>query len=199
MPIWDTAKGDVPWNNMPNSAAAFFGSGSGTMRTDGTLYTTITAAGANPSSTGADIVFAAYTLPASSFDLAYRGIFFAGFGSLASNTNTKTLKIIAGCTSATVGSAVSGGTTIASAAFTTAAAAGGWSIGAGIYKYGAAGSNTQLAIHQAAQSNSVVGTLTAPQALTLTESGSIIFALTGNAATTATDITYYAFTVEAYN
>jgi hypothetical protein len=145
-------------------------------------------AGINPGSTNNDNVLAAWTIPANMFDIAGRGIQITAMGSVASNTNSKRIKIIIGATTAVVGSAVTGGTTVAdSGAYVTTGAAG-WSISAQVFKYGAFGSNTQVALHQTAVINITNGALVVPSLLTLTESSSFLIAVTGNAVTTATDI-----------
>lgn len=156
--------------------------------TEGNINVQTVSAGLSPASTGADIVLAAFTLPVGVFDQAGRGINIMACGSIVNNANTKTLKIIAGATTAVVGSAVTGGTAIASAAFTTAGT--GWQLAANVFKYGASGSNTQIALHESAQAGSVVGALISPSLLTLNESASILCAVTGNAATATSDIVF---------
>ena len=148
-------------------------------------------AGVSPGATGADNVVAVYTLPASAFDKAGRVATIQAWGSFASNGDSKTIKIFMGCTAAVVGSTVSGGTAIASTG-SVATNGGGWAIAANVAKYGAAGSNTQQAIHSQAQVGAAVSALLAPQNLTITESGAIIVAVTANT-TTATDVVFNAF------
>jgi hypothetical protein len=148
----------------------------------------IVSAGINPGSINNDNVLASWTIPANFFDIAGRGIQVTAMGSVANNTNSKTIKIIAGCTTATVGSAVTGGTTIAASAAYTTTGAAGWQIIAQIFKYGNPGSNTQIALHQSVIIGTTTTALIVPTALTLTESSSFLIAVTGNAVTTATDI-----------
>ena len=175
--------------STPNIEVAQFGSGSNLMAEEGNFYREVVAT-RNPAGTGGDYVLGVFTLSANSFDVTGRGVNILSQGSVASNTNVKTVKIYAGCTTAVVGSLVTGGTVIASTGAYSTTGAAGWAIEANVFKYGANGSNTQLAIHVSAQIGSVVGTLSAPSLLTSTESGPILFAITGNAATTATDIVY---------
>jgi hypothetical protein len=177
-----------------------FGSGSATVGLSGNVVNgvQISSAGISPGATGADNVMAAFTLPALSFDNVGRGIQITACGSFAANGNTKTIKLFAGATTATVGSTISGGTAIASSGAVTTNG-GGWQIQASIYKYGAGGANTQLAIHQPSITGAAASTLLAPALLTMTESGALIFAVTGNAATTATDIVLNFFEIFAMN
>jgi hypothetical protein len=192
MPIFDSAKGDVPYNFLPNSVAVQAGSSSAAMRATGNVNVQQSPAGTSPGATGADNVLAVYSLPASFFDVANRELVISALGSFAANAHTKELKIFAGCTAAVVGSTVSGGTAIADGGAVTTSG-GGWSISAKLFKYGAAGSNTQLAVQTGP------GTLSAPQLLTLPENAPILIAVTGNATTTASDIVFNALTVECFN
>ena len=112
---------------------------------------------------------------------------FNAVGSVGATANNKRIKIIYNPTAAVVGSTVSGGTIIADTGTSTVSGAG-WSLSAQVFKYGAAGSNTQLAIHQAAQVGSIVSSLIAPAAVTAVESGAILVAVTGNAGTATSDI-----------
>lgn len=193
--LW-TSRGDFPSNDLPPDTATSFGGGLGNFLEEGNLFR-FASAGLNPSATAADNVLAVYALPASSFDVTGRGINVLAQGSFASSGNVKTVKVIYNATTAVVGSTVTGGTTIASG--TTSAAIGGWALEANVFKYGASGSNTQIALHMAFQSGSVVGALASPSLLTATESGIILIAVTGNAATTATDIALNLFTINAMN
>lgn len=161
----------------------------------GNLATTVVSAGQNPGATGSDYVLAVMTIPANAFDgqsypaATNRMATIIANGSFAANGNTKTLKIVVNATNPVVGSALSGGTTIGTTGAVTTSG-GGWQMGAAIIKYGAAGSNTQLAVHQAAQVGATVSALTAPTLLTATETSPMTIAITGNAATTATDIVF---------
>lgn len=193
---WSSAKGDVIINAAQAAAiGAQFGNGATTfginssnplqMGDDGNLNLQIVSAGRNPAGTGSDYVVAAFTLPAGAFDIANRGVSILAAGS-ALNATSKTFKIIVGATAPAVGSVVSGGTAIASLIST---GNGGWQLQANLFKYGIAGSNTQIAIHEAGQMGSVVGALLAPSLTTLVESAGIPLAITINAAT-ATDATF---------
>jgi hypothetical protein len=171
-----------------------FGSGGAIMGASGDFNVQPVAAGRSPASTAADIVVAVFSIPAKSFDQLNRGVDIQAQGSFVNNANGKTVKIIWGATTAVVGSAVIGGTTIGSIivapAGGNAANSGGWQLMASVFKYGAAGSNTQLALHQASQSGSTPGALLAPSLLTSPENAPILVAVTANAGTTATDIVF---------
>lgn len=182
----------------PSTEITQFGNGSGTFGEEGNLFK-YASAGLNPGGTAADYVVAAYALPANSFDSSGRTITITANGGFASNTNTKRCKIIIGATTATVGSAVVGGTTIADTGNYATTGAVGWSISASVAKYGAAASNTQIGIHAASQMGATVGSLLAPVALTLTENAAVNIAITANAATAATDITLAWATINAMN
>ena len=146
-------------------------------------------AGVNPGSINNDNVLAAWTIPPNFFAKAGVALEIQANGSVANNTNSKRIKIIVNPSTAVVGSAVgTGGTTIADTGAYTTTGAAGWQLGAIIAKYGAAGSNTQIAIHSPTIIGSTNGSLLVPAALTLTENASFLLAITGNAVTTATDI-----------
>jgi hypothetical protein len=155
-------------------------------------------AGVNPASTGGDIVVAIYNVPANLLDQAGRQLNISAAGGYAANGNTKQVKIFVGATAPAVGSAVSGGTKIAdSAAVATNGA--GWKLSASIAKYGAAGSNTQIGLHNGAQNGSAGAALLTPAALTLSENLGTNIVVTANATTTATDIALNLFSVEMVN
>jgi len=182
---------------MPNTLSELFGgSASGITFTPGFFAPQISSAGVQPGATGADNVLAVFSLPASALDgVRNRGLKFTARGSFASNGNTKELKIIANPSTAVVGSTVgSGGTTICDTGAVTTNG-GGWAISASFFKYGAAGSNTQLGWSDGVSS----GTNIAPATVTATESGIILFAVTGNATSATTDITFNAMLVEGVN
>jgi hypothetical protein len=161
----------------------------------GNLAVTAVSAGQSPAATGSDYVLAVMTIPANSFDgqsypaATNRMATIVANGSFGATANNKTLKIVVNATNPVVGSALSGGTTIATTGV-VATNGNGWQIGAAIIKYGAAGSNTQLAVHQSAQVGAAVSALSAPSLLTATESSPITIAITGNAATATSDIVF---------
>lgn len=182
---------------MPSSMTTSFGAGLATFLEEGNVFRYVSA-GINPGATAADNVLAVYSLPANSFDVTGRGVTITASGAFAANGNNKTCKIIAGCTAAVVGSTVSGGTTIG----TTGVSAGnnvGWQLCSNLFKYGAPGSNTQLAQEIATVVGATHGGMGLPQLLTLPENAAILIAVTGNAATTATDISLAFAEINAMN
>jgi hypothetical protein len=183
----------VGTDSQPSAANAQFGGGQGTFKESGNLNVQLSAAGINPASTGGDIVLAVYSLPASSFDVANREVQITAAGSFPEGTNTKTVKIIFNATTAVVGSAVTGGTTVATTGAVTTQ--GGFQLQASVFKTGAAGSNTQLTLHQQSQVGGVAEALTAPQTTAAVESGPLLIAVTGNAATATANIVLNALVV----
>lgn len=158
----------------------------------------ISSAGINPGAAGAvDSVLAIYSIPAGYFASTGIGVGITASGSFASNTNAKTLKIFFNPTAPAVGSTVSGGTAIATTGAVTTNG-GGWQIAAEVFKYGAAASNTQLAIHSQAQVGAAVSALVAPSSLTATESAAIPIAITG-ACSVTTDVIFSYLEVEAFS
>jgi len=207
--VWSSKLGDIQFNAAQAAAiGAQFGNGAAQFGTnpsnslvmgdDGNLVVQIASAGVSPSATGADKILALATIPVGGFDIAYRGISILVAGN-APNTNAKTVKAILNPTSPVLGATVSGGTTIANLTATGAGSAGGWQLQANLYKYGAAGSNTQIALHEAGQAGSILGTLSSPSLTTLAENAAIILAITGNATTTATDIVFNFLQIFATN
>jgi hypothetical protein len=175
-----------------------FGSGSALALTEGNIFRTVSGA-VNPGATGVDSVLAVYSLPANSFDgIGNRGLNIQAFGSFANNANGKRAKLFFNPTAAVVGSTISGGTLIADTGASTGANVG-WNIGAQVFKYGASGSNTQYG----QETNVIIGGVHSgmglPLALTAAENAAILIAVTGNAATLATDMSLAMFEVNALN
>ena len=188
---------NAPNGYDPSTVLTQFGSGSATFSEEGNVVKLFTA-GTTPASTAADIVVATYTLPANSFDATGRSIVLQAYGNLAANANNKTAKIIVGATTATIGSAVVGGTTVA----TTGVTAGnnvGWALTANVNKYGAANSNTQNYQTTGIIIGATHGGIGVAGTLTLTENAPIIIAVTLNNATTATDSSLWQFIATASN
>jgi hypothetical protein len=159
----------------------------------GTLTTTIYGQTANePSATGGDYVMVVYSLPASTLTSAGQGLTIRGSGNYAATTNAKTNKIIWNPTAAVVGSTVSGGTTIATTGALTQSGTG-WYLESIVYK---SGSNTQISQQTP---SSAVGAVNLgagfPAYPTATDTGAILIAVTGNAATATSDINLNLFTV----
>ncbi len=185
----------------PASNLEQFGSGTATMLSEGNVYH-YASAGLNPAGTGADYVVGVYTIPANSFDGVAgtnRGLSFNAFGGFANNTNAKRCKIIFNPTAAVVGSAVVGGTTLGDTGSYSTAGAVGWSLQAQVFKYGAAGSNTQYGQETGVIIGATHGGMGAPVLLTAIENAAILVAVTANATTAATDITLSSLQVNAMN
>ena len=207
--LLDTVHGDIVFDQqqaadigdaMGNGAASFNSPALPNvipMGVSGNLGMVTLQPGISPASTGADIVLAIIPVPAGVFDVANRALEIAANGSTANNVNAKTIKVIVGATSPVVGQAVSGGTVIASV--TSSSGGGGWSLMAQISKYGVKGSNTQQAIHSAAQSGSAIGALQGPSALTINEAAATNIVVTGNAGTTTTDVVFNNLQVVGFN
>lgn len=208
--VW-TSKGDIPMNASAFGSAqaaaigASFGNGAAQfgqnpanplqMGDDGNLVVDSIAAGRSPSAIALDKIVSAMSIPVGGFDIANRGISIVAAGACP-NVNAKTVKIIVNPSNSlpilnngTV--TVTGGTTIAAFTASGAGSSGGWQLQANIFKVGAAGSNTQIALHEAAQAGSIIGALQAPTTnLTLSESAVITVVVTANAATAVADIVF---------
>ena len=172
--------------NAPGPA----GSGTTTFGRAGNIVggTIVNSVAVSPANTGSDYIVGVIALSASVFDAANRSLQIQANGSFAANGNTKRVKLQISNTSQAVGAVISGGTAIAdSTAVTTNG--GGWEISAEVVKYGAAGSNTQMAIHALAQGTANTALL-APQNLTLTENTPIYLYVTANCTSTATDVLF---------
>src|SRR5262249_3282929 len=186
--MWDPEIGSRPLNLPMNLVAGQAGS-------SGTVITA--SGGLNPASTGTDVVVAAITIPAGAFAGPGDTVQVSAYGTVASNTNAKTIKIIANPASANVGSTVgAGGTTIASMTWATVGANQAWAITADVAKTGAAGTNTQIGVNTQALVSATNLALTTPQTITASESGTILIALTINAGTTVTDAAFWLLTAE---
>lgn len=190
----------------PASDVVQFGGGASLVASSGLIGRQISSAGVQPGATGADNVLAAFTIPAGSFDAglgstAGRGLRITAQGSFAATNNAKDIKIIFNPATAVVGSTVgASGVTIAdTGSVTTAANNVGWCLSADVFKYGTAGSNTQIGLNSQSQVGAVVASMLKPALITAVESGAILVAVTGNATTAASDIVFNALSVNAMN
>ena len=157
-------------------------SGAPTVRGNGNISLQIVAAGNGNGADTTDDVLMTFQLPANALDVAGRQITITAAGTFATNSHNKEVKCFWGATSPTVGSAISGGTNIADSGVVTTSN-GGWWLQAIVQKYGANGSNTQLAQGQVIAGSTHTGT-NVPVALTNTESAAINIAITGASGTT---------------
>lgn len=164
--------------------------GGSSIAPQGDLSVQISSGGVQPGGTGGDYVLAVFTIPANAFDQAGRGVAIQAQGSFGATVNTKRVKIIFNPSSATVGSVVGSGGTTACDSGSVTTNGGGWVLNADVFKYGASGSNTQICLNTGAIAGSSHLGTSAPALATATESGAILVAVTGNATTAATDITF---------
>lgn len=156
----------------------------GYMRGTGNLSVQVSAAGNGNGADATDDVLFNYVLPAGALDAAGRQLTIQAAGTFAANGHNKRVKIFIGATSAVVGSAISGGTAICDTG-TVTTSGGGWTAQVQVTKYGASGSNTQQASGAASACGTTHNGTSAPQLLTLTESGAINITVTGSSATSS--------------
>ena len=196
--VWYLA-GVVPGVGIePSSMLTQFGAGTGSFLDEGNINRQLSVAGISPGTTANDNVLAVFSLPANSFNIAGRGVSITAAGSFGATANNKTIKIIFNATTAVVGSAVTGGTTVATTGV-VATNTGGWLIGANAFKAGAAGSNTQVATSNGTITGVSHGGTTPPTFPVAVESGPILIAVTGNAAVAVTDIVLNWLEINAMN
>ena len=154
----------------------------GAARPGGALFTSIVAAGQGNGADTSDDVLAVFAVPASLFDIAGRQINVQAMGRTAANANNKRIRVYLGCATAVIGSPVTGGVVIADSGIITASAQG-WQANASIFKYGAAGSNTQLAQGDVAVAGGTRN-VNVPVLATAPENAVILIAVTGSSPTT---------------
>ena len=174
------AVGSLPGNintQMGSSLAA-----SGAARPGGALSTVVVSAGVGNGADLTDDVLSVFSIPASMFDVAGRQLNIQAMGKTGATANNKRIKVFFNATTATVGSAIVGGTLIADSGVITANAQG-WQANATVIKYGAAGANTQIAQGDVAVAGAT-RTIVAPALATAVESGVILVAVTGSSPTT---------------
>jgi hypothetical protein len=202
--------------NAPGETTIFGGATQGSnfaaFAEEGNLYRNVGNPIAGNAADTTDDILAGVVIPAGAFDAAGRGLCITAQGVTGATTNNKRFKLwvnptMSGQTTTNgviSGGTVSAGTTICDSGTwvngTTANNAAGWSAGANLFKYGAAGSNTQYA-----QGTPILGTLhggvLAPAFLTLTENAAISIVVTGSSYTTgaANDVKLDFFEVNAMN
>jgi hypothetical protein len=178
--VWDSTVGAL---KVWNGTTWVVGAGSN-------LSLQVSSAGVQPGATAADNVVANFTIPAGYFSAAGRSLKITAAGSYGATANTKTVKIIVNPASATIGSTVGGGGVTIATTGANAANGGGFSISGSYTKYGAAASNTQIGVQRFSQVNAVAASTQGAGLVTATESGTILVAITANAATATTDITF---------
>jgi hypothetical protein len=187
---------------QPSNMLTYFGGGGGTLLEEGNLNRQIgnPLAGNNGDTT--DDVLASYSMPASSLDVAGRGLCIAAQGTTGQTNNNKRIKLW--FNAAISAGTVTGGSVIAdSGAWTDGTVPNnnvGWQLTANVFKYGAAGSNTQYA-QGTAILGGIHGGIGSPVFPTALESGAIVIALTGSSYTSGAgnDVVATWFEVNATN
>ena len=186
----------------PSNILTYFGGGSGAFLSEGNLIRMVgnPLAGNNADTT--DDVLASYVLPASSFDVAGRGLRITAQGGTGPTANNKRVKLWFNATIS--GASVTAGTVIADTGPWLNGMIPnnnvGWQLLANVLKYGGAGANTQYA-----QGSAVLGGvhrgIDAPVFMTAVESAAIVIALTGSSFTSgvANDIIATWFEIDAMN
>lgn len=159
------------------------GGGAVTFKGAGNIATVVP--GQDPANTGGDYVVGVVTLPAGSFAAAGQSVTLKAAGNFAANGNTKQIRIQASATLPVVGTTITSGTVIADTTAVTTSG-GGWELEAEVTKYGVAGSNTQISVHENVAGVGAVA-LVVPKLLTYTESSPIYLAVTINCTTAITD------------
>ncbi len=177
---------------------------------EGNLYRNIGNPIASNAADTTDDIIGGIVLPASVFDILGRGVYVCAQGKTAANGNNKQMKLWIAPTMAgqtVTNGVISGGTVTGAGSGLLAVASGvttlnakGWGLYGNLFKYGAAGSNTQMF-----QGNSVLDTthggIQAPAFMTLTESATIAIVVTGSSSTTgaAADVLLNFLEINAMN
>ena len=176
------------------------GGGISGFRGTGNVLVTISAAGQGNSADLTDDVLAFYAMSPNAFDVAGRELLINAAGKFAANGNNKRVKVWATPTLPVLGSAVAGGVLLADSGVVTNNGQG-WTASTNITKYGAAGSNTQMAWGSQVITGATHGGTTAPALLTQAEAATIYFAITGSSPTTgaAGDVLLNALAVQFSN
>ena len=186
----------------PSNILTYFGGGLGAFLSEGNLIRMVgnPLAGNNADTT--DDVLASYVLPASSFDVAGRGLRITAQGGTGPTANNKRVKLWFNATIS--GASVTAGTVIADTGpwlnGTIPNNNVGWQLLANVFKYGGAEANTQYA-----QGSAVLGGvhrgIDAPVFMTAVESAAIVIALTSSSFTSgvANDIIATWFEIDAMN
>ena len=198
---WRTA--GVPEAGIePSNILTYFGGGSGAFLREGNLIRLVGNPLGGNNADNTDDVLASYVLPASSFDAAGRGLCITAQGGTGLTTSNKRVKLWFNATIS--GSMVTAGDVIADTGpwvnGTVPNNNVGWQLTANVFKYGAAGSNTQYA-QGTAILGAVHGGIGAPVFMTAVESDAIVIAVTGSSFTSgvANDVVATWFEIDAMN
>lgn len=151
----------------------------------------VAAGNGNGADTTDDVLFT-YALPANAFNAAGKTCIVEAWGKTAGNGNNKQIKLWWGTTTQTVGSAVSGGTAIASSGTVTINGKA-WYLYAEIVK---TGSSAQVAFGEVTSDTAVISP-TVSTSLTATDTAAINITLTGASGTSgaASDVLGVSFRV----
>jgi hypothetical protein len=208
-----------PASNAPGETTVFGGAAQGQSFSaffeEGNLYRAVGNPVAGNAADTTDDILAGIVIPAGTFDVSGRGLCITAQGITGATTNNKRFKLWANPTMAnqTVTNGVISGGQVSGVGSgvllcdsgtwvngTTANNAAGWSATANLFKYGAAGSNTQYS-----QGIPILGTLhggvLAPSFSALPENAAINIVVTGSSYTTgaANDVKLNFFEVNAMN
>ena len=189
--------------NQVGAIPSLFGGGTAVMEESGNVSVQSGAPLTNPASITNDNVLAVYTLPAGSLSAAGKGLEITCGGNLGNDTQAKRCKLIWNPVTAVVGSAVITNSTSFllgdTGSTTNSGVASGWLIQSEVYKYGIAGSNTQIGQETGVIVGAIHGGCGVASALTTNESLAIAIAVTGNATSSVGDISLYNVNIQAFN
>jgi hypothetical protein len=168
----------------PAASLTQFGAGGAVFRNGGNIYSNQSASGLGMTSTTSEVVLDSFTLPANSLDVPGRELYIYAFGSTASNTHAKTMKLYFG---------TAGGST--STFVTSSVASASWVLQMVVQKDAA---NSQIISSQAISGTSHSGCTTA--AGTMTDTGPITIQVTGQTGTAgANDVTLNGWMITGLN
>lgn len=189
--------------NQIGSIPAIFGGGTAVMEESGNINVQTGNPLSFPATITNDNVLGVFSMPAGSLSASGKGIEVTAAGNLGNDSQAKRVKLIWNPSAAVVGSAVATNSTSFllgdTGSTTNGGAAAGWCIQSQVYKYGAAGSNTQIAQELGVIVGSIHGGCGLASALTTNESLPILVAVTGNATSSIGDISLYNINIEAFN
>ena len=189
--------------NQLGLGPTLFGGGTATMEESGNVNVQSGNPLTNPATITNDNVLGIFTVPANSLNAAGKGLEITACGNVGNDSQAKRVKLIWNPATAVVGSAVT--TTAASfllgdtGSTTNSGVTAGWVIQSQVYKYGAAGSNTQIGQWIGTIVGAIHGGCGVAAALTTNESASILMAVTGNATSSIGDISLYNINIQAFN
>lgn len=200
--------GTNPVTNMSQGGGAVTAS----IASEGPIYREVLSVtnGRRPGTTGSGAltVLGLYQVPASFFDGAVypngtltsnRGLRIKASGSLGLGGNTRRMEIQINPSTATLGGTVGAGGFVVADSGQITAGGSGWTLEAAIFKYGAAGSNTQLGMMERGQASGTLLTLVNPQTLTCPENAAITIAVVAACTTAVDDVVFNFLEVKGLN